>query len=478
MNVVFILSDQHNAGFSACYGHPLARTPNIDWLAGRGTRFDSAYCASPLCVPARAAMHTGRYAHELSMWDNTKAWNGTPRGWSHYFRDNGVHFATVGHLDFTPGVDYGIAEELLTGHRDSMDVVGLYRDQIVPRNKLHLPLKDIRPRKLTEPPPHDDHVLERSLQWLKHDRPTDRPWILNINLFKPHPNWRPREDLWARYQGMVKDLPAKYWQKRFDLHPSDQAYAIHTCGDAFSEADVLRCHDAYLAVIEELDEQIGQILQTLRDEHLLEETLIIYASDHGELMRAHGAWTKGSMYEDSIRVPLIMAGPGIAKGKVDSACVSHLDLFPTMCEAVGLKPAWDKRGRSLLSGERAPFILSEFHGNGFPNGIFAIRAGPWKLVETVSQRPQLYNLHSDPDEMNDLMATPSPDAAACSKVTELRTMLSSICSPEAVDARAKQDQARLRAELEASGRLIEELAKRGFEPRTDKLVNVTGTTAD
>jgi choline-sulfatase len=472
MNVLFILSDQHNPSFSGCYGHPLAHTPNIDSIARRGTRFESAYCVSPFCVPARAAMFTGRYAHEISIWDNTRAWNGTPSGWSHYFRDSGILLTTVGKLDFAPDADHGVGQERMAGHRASMDVCALYRDQIVPRKKIHMALREIRPRTPDEPPTKDMEVCDRALEWLSKDRPRDRPWVLNVNFLAPHPGWRPRQDIWTRYQGRIKDLPPKYWQKACDLHPANQAFSIHSCGEAFSRQDVLRCHEAYLAVIEELDELVGRLLAALEGEGILDDTLVIYASDHGELMRAHAAWTKCSMYEDSIRVPLVMAGPGVPAGMVDRACVSHMDVFPTIAEAVGLPAAWDKRGVSLLGGGRPAFAFSEFHGNGFPDGIFAIRAGDWKLVETANQRPQLYNLRTDPDEMNDLMAGPRTDPAISAKLGELRAMLSSICSPQAVDLRAKRDQAQLRAELAASGRLVEELAKRGFERRTDKLVNV------
>ncbi len=240
----------------------------------------------------------------------------------------------------------------------------------------------------------------------------------------------------------------------------------------FDRSEVLRCHEAYLAVIEELDEYIGRLVSTLESEGVLDDTLVIYCSDHGELAHAHCAWTKCSMYEDSIRVPWVMAGPGVREGHVDTACVSHLEMFPTICEALELPQPWHKRGVSLLSTERPEFVMSEFHGNGFPNGIFAVRCGKWKLVETVHQRPQLYDLETDPDEMHDLLCSPDIEPAVLETLHELQRMLSSICSPEAVDKRAKGDQAALKAQLATSGRLLDELAKRGFERRTDKLVNV------
>ncbi len=205
MNVLFVLSDQHNAAFSGCYGHPMAHTPNIDLLAARGTRFDSAYCVSPLCVPARAAMFAGRYVHEIGIWDNTLAYDGKPASWARYFQDNRVKMTTIGKLDFAPDVDHGIEQELMAGDRRSMDICALFRDQQVPRKLLHMALKDIRPRTLDDPPTGDMQVLERAVQWLHNERPKDRPWVLNVNFLSPHPGWRPREDIWARYENTIEE---------------------------------------------------------------------------------------------------------------------------------------------------------------------------------------------------------------------------------------------------------------------------------
>jgi len=472
MNVLFIHSDQHNPAFIGCYGHPLAHTPNIDSIARRGMRFEAAYCTSPFCVPSRASMFSGRYPHEIGIWDNTRAYAGVPASWAKYFRDNGVRMTTIGKLDFSPGADCGIEEEILPKHRESMDICALFRSEPVPRLAMHLKEKTIRPRSPDEPPTFDMQVRDRAIQWLRHERPKDRPWVLNVNFVAPHPTWRPRADIWARYEGKIRDLPEKYFQKFEDLHPLDQGFAIHTCGMYYTPEEVFRCHEAYLAVIEELDEHIGMLLRTLDEEGLLDETLVIYSSDHGELVRAHCAWSKCSMYEDSIRVPLVMAGPSVPAGAVDKACVSHLDVFPTICEALGLEQPWDKRGVSLLGSDRPEFVVSQFHGNGFSDGIFAVRQGDWKLVECVHHRPQLYNLADDPDELHDLVKLRGDDPEVSQRVEHLRRLLSSVCSPEAVDARAKRDQAALRAELAASGRLFDEMEKRGFQRRADRLVNV------
>ena len=137
MNVLYILSDQHNPEYSGCYGHPLTRTPNIDRLAVSGTRFQWAYCQSPICSSTRAAMMSGRYVHEIGCWDNVFAYTGIPRGWGHYFATQGVHFATIGKIDFAPGSDHGIAETHLSQYRENLDITSLYREQaILPRYDL------------------------------------------------------------------------------------------------------------------------------------------------------------------------------------------------------------------------------------------------------------------------------------------------------------------------------------------------------
>ena len=134
MNVVYILSDRHNPEFVGCYGNPITRTPHIDRLAAQGTRFTGAYCHSPICAPTRAAMMSGRYIHEIGVWDNTFAYTGIPCGWGHFFADQGVHLTTIGKIDFQRGSDCGVADSRLAEYRENLDVTSLFREQeILPR---------------------------------------------------------------------------------------------------------------------------------------------------------------------------------------------------------------------------------------------------------------------------------------------------------------------------------------------------------
>ncbi|MDP6037545.1 MAG: hypothetical protein QGG64_03270, partial [Candidatus Latescibacteria bacterium] len=173
----------------------------------------------------------------------------------------------------------------------------------------------------------------------------------------------------------------------------------------------------------------------------------------------------------------VMAGPDVKAGAVVEAPVSVLDIFPSVCEALSCDLPDDKLGVSLMGAARGDsdslmpeFALCQFHATGYPGSGFALRSGTWKFVECVGERPMLFNLAEDPYEMHDLIVERSEDLDVQAKVRELRGMLCGVCSPEAVDARAKADQLALREEMAASGQLFDELWKRGYERNADRLV--------
>jgi choline-sulfatase len=241
--------------------------------------------------------------------------------------------------------------------------------------------------------------------------------------------------------------------------------------------EVRRGLAGYHGMCEKMDRDVGLVLQGLEEAGLLEETLVVYSSDHGGSCGAHRNLDYADMYESSIRVPLIVAGPGVRAGAVEATPVSTLDVYPTLCEATGRDLPAHARGTSLwglvqgkAGATRPAFTLSEYHGAGFPASIFALRSGCDKLVECVGERPMLFNLEEDPHEMHDLALERPEDPEVKATIHRLRKMLCEVCSPEAVDARAKADQRRLRRDLKESGRLVEEMWKRGYEKNPDRLV--------
>ncbi len=479
MNVVYIITDRHNPEFAGCYGNPLTRTPNIDSIARRGTRFESAYCVAPLCAASRAAMMSGRYAHEIGTWDNAFPYTGVPRGWGHHFREHGVRLTTVGKLDFQPGVDHGVEEERMPLHRESLDIHSLFREETLPRYMYLHRLRAAGPAEEPHRSSRDTQVAEEAARWLREDRPTDRPWVLVVNFNDMH-RWTPPQDLWDHYDPLVhlKGLDERYTEDLNRLHPYQRVYTRHCCGDLMTPEEVRRGLVGYHGMCEKMDRDVGIVLRGLEEAGLLEETLMVYSSDHGGSGGAHRNLDYADMYESSIRVPLIVAGPGVRAGAAESTPVSTLDIFPTLCEAAGRELPAHTRGTSLWGlaqgkegAPRPAFTLSEYHGAGFPASIFAVRSGRFKFVECVGERPMLFDLEEDPLEMRDLMLEKPGDPDVESTFYRLRKMLCEICSPEAVDARAKADQRALRQELKASERLVEEMWRRGYERNPDRLVH-------
>jgi choline-sulfatase len=200
--------------------------------------------------------------------------------------------------------------------------------------------------------------------------------------------------------------------------------------------------------------------------------MVIYASDHGETCGEHRMFGKMSPYQGSVHIPLIARGPGVKARRADISPVSQLDLFPTIAEAVGVDRPTGFRGISLiprLKGKRnAPrnrYVLSEYHCNGYRTGWFMVTDGRMKFVEFVGERPMLFDLAADPDELHDLVVE-QPDAPRTrAAIARMRAWLNGLCSPQAVDLRAKADKAALRAALARTGQLARELYKRGYDPR-------------
>jgi choline-sulfatase len=205
---------------------------------------------------------------------------------------------------------------------------------------------------------------------------------------------------------------------------------------------------AYFGMVTRMDEIVGMLIRTLDETGLAASTRVLYASDHGDNLGSRGLWGKSVMYEDSVAVPLILAGEGVPAGKRCATPVSLNDVAPTMLDALGCSPDPDLPGASLIGIAAAEDtdrpVLAEYHAAGSDTGQFMLRLGPWKLVHFVGAPPQLFDLASDPDERRDLGR--SPDHAGV--VAELTRTLRSLCDPEAINARAFADQKRT---LEANG---------------------------
>jgi len=451
-NLILIQSDNHSRRILGCYDHEIVKTPTLDKLASRGIRFANAYTASPLCVPARAAMATGRFPHQTGYWDNAIAYDARIPSWMHRIREQGHTVIGIGKFHYrSSDQDNGFSEEFLGMH--------LHGGRGAVRNLLRgfdseLPgVDDARwdlYAKRSGPggshyQDYDRQITRKAIEWLReHAAASAKPWTVVIGYACPHPPFAAPKRLFDLYPEDRMPLPHRFRPGDRPEHPAVRHKRwIERTHDMTDERTLRRIAAAYFALVTYLDENITEVMQVAEELDLLATTRIIYTSDHGELFGAHGLLGKSSLYEASVGVPLILCGPGIPENQVTDTLVSHVDLFPTVIDAAGARmlPAdAELRGRSLFDTidrrEPSRVAFAEYHAQSSKAGQFMLRDGDLKLVYHVGMPPQLFDLSRDPDEIHDLVE----EGCGGGNTRALETKLRTICDPEEVDARAKLDQ--------------------------------------
>jgi choline-sulfatase len=441
-NVLLILSDEHRPDALGAAGHPHVSTPNLDAVAAEGTRFTDAYCPSPLCTPSRASFATGRYVHEIGAWDNAAQYDGDPPTWGTKFANEGVKTTTVGKLDFQPGIQ-GFPEQLLPSNFDAPDVNGLYRDP--PQVREGARDRITRAGPTDAPGDHetaDRRRTDRAVEWLESRAANgDNGWVLSVNYILPHFPLTAERTYYERYAD-VDDLPYDY--PAGDEHPILEELRDHFDGRNIDEETLHRTRRAYFALCEELDDNVGTVLDTLDRLGLADDTLVVYTSDHGEPLGDHETWWKCNMYDQSVGVPLLVSGPGVENVTVE-APVSTLDVVPTMADAMGIEVDDNWRGLSqwpVLRGERLPdrtrAVFSEYHAHGTSHGMFMLRQGRYKYVYYPKNPDQLFDLTADPQELTDLSDDPAYSGVRSRLEARLRERVDP--DPETVDRLAHEDQ--------------------------------------
>ena len=449
-NLLILMSDQHNRQIMGCAGHPDVKTPNLDALAARGTRFVNAYTNSPICVPSRAAMATGRYPHQIGVWDNAAPYTGQPASWGHRLTDAGRPVTTIGKLHFRgPDDDTGYPDQRipLHCHEGLGDYQGLLRADMPPRFQHRKYLLDAGPGD-SEYVRYDLGITDQAVRWLRDEASAqDEPWTLFASWVCPHPPFIAPPEFMDLYDPDAITLPVGWQERDWVHHPAmDLRRKIMFHEEPLDEATWRRAICAYYALVSFMDAQVGEVLRALDETGLTASTRILYTNDHGDMVGKHGLWYKSVMYEDSAGVSMILAGPDIPAGKVSQTNVTLVDVFQTALRATGVAPATEDAelpGTSLLElanedGRRSRIAFSEYHSSMSASASFMLRDERYKLIYYVGMPRQLFDLEADPDEAHNL----ADDPAHASTVTRLEAALRSICDPEEVDRRAKADQQR------------------------------------
>lgn len=452
-NLLIIMSDEHSPKALGCYGHPFVETPNLDRLATRGTRFSSAYCTSPVCIPARASFAVGRYINEIGYWDNADAYDGRIPSWHHLLRAREHKVVSIGKLHFRlPGEDHGFSEEIIPMHiiDGKGDLMGLVRSELPVRRGAYKMANLAGPGE-SQYTFYDREIAARAQVWLREEarRASGKPWVLFVSFVCPHFPLTAPPQYFYRYYNRDLPLPKMYAREQRPTHPYLKEYAASfNYDDYFDGAKLRKAIAGYYGLCSFLDDNVGLVLGALEDAGLSGETRVVYTSDHGDNLGTRGLWGKSTMFEETAGVPLIITGPEIPEGRVVDTPVSHVDTYPFILEAVGERDPELTRGFpgvslfDLVDGatpERN--VLVEYHGMGSTTGAFMIRHGTHKYIYYVNYPAQLFDLESDPEELTDLAGDPRH----ASVIAECHRRLLRICDPEEVQRRAMKRQTELLA---------------------------------
>ncbi|MES2561516.1 MAG: sulfatase-like hydrolase/transferase [Pseudomonadota bacterium] len=450
-NLIFIVSDEHNKRVLGSYGHSSIKTPHLDRLAAKGTRFTNAYTNCPICVPARASFATGQYVHQHGYWDNAIAYDGRVPTWGHRLMAQGHRVTSIGKLHYVDSDPQrnGFNEEILPMHivQGVGDLLGLIRDEL-PRRPGSAKMGPEAGPGESEYTAYDRAIATAASDWLTNDARNyqDQPWALYVGFVSPHFPLIAPPEFYAMYPEDQIPWPDMYSTQDRPRHPFIDAMRKCLCFDEpFDEPMVRRAIAAYMGLVSFLDSQVGRVLQAVEAAGLSGNTRIVYATDHGDNLGTRGLWGKSTMYEESAGIPLIIAGPEVPQGNVCDTPVSLVDGFPTFIHALGAKPnAADAAlpGHSLLDIANGYVpqrtVLSEYHAAGAPTGSYMIRHGRYKYIHYVGLPPMLFDLEADPFERNDL----GRDSAHAGVRAECEARLRAVVDPEAADKRARVDQQR------------------------------------
>ncbi len=442
MNVLLIMVDEMDGRKMGCAGREDMHTPNLDALAERGTIFESAYCNSPLCVPSRASFVTGRHVHEIHCWDNASPFDDSWETFGHRLEQQGVPVTTFGKLDFVePCGDHGFERTFREVRREYGDICALFRNPLCRRKGARERLEKAGPKDISGNT--DEQVYQKSLEFLRSSEAQDGPWMLWSSYLNPHfAHYAPEE-----YYDLYEDPQFPEVGDTARLNQLNRDLRYHFEVDEPVDEEVWeRNIRGYHGLISYVDSFVGGLIDTLDEEGLADDTIVIFTSDHGEMLGAHGMWWKCAPFEPSVRVPLIMAGPEIEEGQRIEDPVSLIDLFPTIVEAAGCELTEadeDLPGVSLLPAARGDHddlpnvVLSQYHGHGVRNGWMMVRKNEHKLIHYHGYGHELYDVLADPDELDDLAVDPDVHH----KLANLDGTLHELINPDIVDTTAKADQA-------------------------------------
>ena len=419
-NILILMVDQLNGTLFPDGPADWLHAPNLKKLAARSTRFANAYTGSPLCAPGRASFMSGQLPSRTGVYDNAAEFRSDIPTYAHHLRRAGYFTCLSGKMHFVgPDQLHGFEQRLTTDIYPAD--FGWTPDYRKPGERIDWWYHNMGSvtgagvAEITNQMEYDDevaHFARMKLYDLARGKDA-RPWCLTVSFTHPHDPYVARKKYWDLYEGcehlapVVKPIP----YEDQDTHSKRLFDANDWRSFDITEEDVARSRRAYFANITYLDDKIGEILQVLEDTR--QEAIVVFVSDHGDMLGERGLWFKMSFFEGSSRVPLMIVAPGMEPGLVDTP-VSTIDLTPTLGTLAGIDMAeiapWtDGEDISGLANgaERTSPVAIEYAAEGSNAPLVSLRYGKWKYNRCALDPDQLFDLEADPHELTNLAEDPA-----------------------------------------------------------------------
>ena len=452
-NILIFMVDQLNGTLFPDGPADWLHTPNLRALAQRSTRFRNAYTASPLCAPGRASFMSGQLPSATRVYDNAAEFASSIPTYAHHLRRAGYQTCLSGKMHFVgPDQLHGFEERLTT------DIYppdfGWTPDYRKPGERIDWWYHNMGSvtgagvAEITNQMEYDDEVAYHATRKIYdlgrgHD---DRPWCLTVSFTHPHDPYVARRKYWDLYEEcehLLPPVPAMDYEDH-DPHSKRIFDANDWRSFDITEEDIRRSRRAYFANISYLDDKIGEVMEALRGTRAEEDTIILFVSDHGDMLGERGLWFKMSFFEGSARVPLMISAPQMAPGLIETP-VSNIDICPTLCDLAGVSMdevmPWTT-GESLVplgqGGARTSPVAMEYAAEASYSPMVALRAGRWKYTNCALDPEQLFDLHADPHELTNL----ADDPAHIDTLERFRVAAAERWDLEKFDAEVRESQAR------------------------------------
>ncbi|UWR75027.1 choline-sulfatase [Phaeobacter inhibens] len=419
-NILIVMVDQLNGTLFPDGPADFLYAPNLKKLAARSTRFKNAYTASPLCAPGRASFMSGQLPSRTGVYDNAAEFRSDIPTYAHHLRRAGYYTCLSGKMHFVgPDQMHGFEDRLTTDIYPAD--FGWTPDYRKPGERIDWWYHNMGSvtgagiAEISNQMEYDDEVAyhaKAKLYDLARGK-DDRPWALTVSFTHPHDPYVARRKYWDLYEDcdhLLPEVPAMDYADH-----DDHSKRIFDANDwrsfDISEEDIKRSRRAYFANISYLDDKIGEILEVL--ETTRQEAIILFVSDHGDMLGERGLWFKMSFYEGSSRVPLMISAPNLPAGLIETP-VSTLDVTPTLGALAGVDMAeiepWTD-GQNLLplalGTERSEPVAVEYAAEASYAPLVSLRYGKWKYNRCTLDPDQLFDLEADPQELNNLADDPT-----------------------------------------------------------------------